>query len=329
MVPFSTAGLAELARQAIRRGQAFASKHRRLLQTVVSGAILIFLGLYIYRHARELASYEFSLDAASLALASVLILFVNFLTPLTWGLILSSCLQTRLSWRESLRVWYLSQVSKYLPGSVWNYVSRVFLCGQKGISAPRSILSMVLEIVLILLAQGVVVLISLPFWLEGHESVLWVLLILPLAGLILQPRLFNSLLGWVARKSGLRDPPLVDLRPGNVGGLLAIYTFGAIVVGLAFYFFVNGLVVLPLQRLPALAGIVNLSFIAGFVAPFAPYGLGVREGLLTLLLSQYIPAPVAAMVSLASRLWFTAAELVGLSISLALQHVRANNPKGL
>jgi hypothetical protein len=305
MVPFSTAGLVDLARQAIHRGRAFVSEHRRLLQYAISGTILIFLGLYIYRHARELASYEFSLDAASLALASVLILFVNFLTPLTWGLILSSCLQTRLSWRESLRVWYLSQVSKYLPGSVWNYVSRVFLCGQKGISAPRSILSMILEIVLILLAQAVVFLLSLPFWLEGHESVLWVLLILPLALIILQPRIFNGLLGWVAHKSGLRDPPLVDLRPGNVGSLLAIYTFGALVVGVAFFFFVNSLVALPLQRLPALAGIVNLSFIAGFLAPFAPYGLGVREGLLTLLLSQYVPAP------------------------LAVQRIGANNPKGL
>jgi hypothetical protein len=329
MVPFSTGGLADLARQAIHRGQGFAREHRRLLQTAVSGAILIFLGLYIYRHARELASYKFSPDIASLALASVLILFVNFLTPLTWGLILSSCLQTRLSWRESLRVWYLSQVSKYLPGSVWNYVSRVFLCGQKGISAPRSILSMILEIVLILLAQAVVFLLSLPFWLEGHKSILWVLLILPLAVIILQPRIFNGLLGWVARKSGLHDPPLVDLRPGNVGGLLAIYTFGAFVVGIAFFFFVNSLVALPLRRLPALAGIVNLSFIAGFLAPFAPYGLGVREGLLALLLSQYVPAPVAAMVSLASRLWFTAAELAGLGISLAVQRLGANNPKGL
>lgn len=311
------------------QAMSFVKRHRRLLQYAFSGAILLFLALYVYRNARELAQYEFSVDAPSLALASVLILFVNFLTPLTWGLVLWLCLRERLPWLESLQIWYVSQVSKYLPGSVWNYVSRVYLCNQRGISSSTSILSMVLEIMLILLAQATVVLLSLPFWLEGTQNLLWVLVILPLGLIVLQPRIFNGLLSFVARRSGVKDPPLVILKPTVVGTTLGIYTFGAIVVGVAFFFFVNSLVPLPLEYIPALAGIINLSLVVGFLAPFAPYGLGIREGLLTVLLGQYIPVPLAALIALASRLWFTAAELAGLLITLSLRRLGPNNPKGL
>jgi glycosyltransferase 2 family protein len=329
MALFSIAGLADLIKQVAGQGTAFLKGHRRLVQYVFSGAILAFLGLYVYRHARELATYQISLDLPDLALASILILSVNFLTPLAWGLILQTFLQSRLSWRESLRIWYVSQVSKYLPGSMWNYVSRVYLCGQKGISTSKAVLSMVLEIVLILLAQCIVFLVSLAFWPGGQGKTLWVLLLLPAGLIFLHPRIFNGLLAFFAHKRGLDAAPRVTLHAGNVGGLLALYTVGASVVGSAFFFFAHSLYPLPSKLLPALTGIMTLSLIVGFLAPFAPYGLGVREGLLTLLLSQYLPAPMAILISLASRLWLTANELLGLFISLALQRNIPDNPKGL
>ncbi len=329
MVPFSIVGPGSLLRQAAARIVAVVKKHRRPVQYLFSGTILLFLGLYIYRHARELAHYELRVSLPSLALASVLILGVNFLTPLAWGLILKLFLQTRLRWRESLWVWYLSQISKYLPGSVWNYVSRAYLCAQRHISTPRAILSMVLEILLILLAQTTLFLLSFPFWPEGQVKMGWVLLILPIGLILLHPRLLNGLLGFMARKGGLDTPPQVSLLPGNVGGMLTLYTAGAAVVGVAFFFFVNSLYPLPLHLLPALTGIVTLSLIAGFLAPFAPNGLGVREGLLVLLLSRYLPTPVAAVISLASRLWLTVIELIGLLITLLLRPTAVNNPEGL
>jgi hypothetical protein len=44
--------------------------------------------------------------------------------------------------------------------------------------------------------------------------------------------------------------------------------------------------------------------------------LGVREGLLIYYLSNYFPLPVATLVALLSRLWMTAAEVLGLLVSL-------------
>lgn len=320
MDPSFTAAPLERLKQAATRIRTFLIRYRKPIQYAFGLAVLAFLGLYIYRHAQELADYSWSLDISSLLLAFGLTMVVQFLTPLTWGFVLWRCLQARLAWRESLVIWYLSQVSKYLPGGVWNYVSRVYLCTEQGIPPSKAVLSMILEIVLILLAQATTVLLTLPFWMDGARGSLWVLLILPLGAILLQPRIFNGVLAIVARKSGFQDPPQVNLGLGTVAAILGIYTLGAIMVGISFFFFASSLYPLPLELLPRIAGIINLSLIVGFLAPFAPYGLGVREGLLTLLLSLYVPPPVAAVIALASRLWYTFAELVGLLIAWLLRH---------
>jgi len=50
--------------------------------------------------------------------------------------------------------------------------------------------------------------------------------------------------------------------------------------------------------------------VAGLLAIFAPAGLGVREGVLMIILPGVIGTEAAIVVSLASRIWFTAAELI-------------------
>jgi hypothetical protein len=48
----------------------------------------------------------------------------------------------------------------------------------------------------------------------------------------------------------------------------------------------------------------------GTLSIFAPSGLGVREGVLALLLTTYVVSPVAVLISLLARLWVTLGELV-------------------
>jgi hypothetical protein len=59
---------------------------------------------------------------------------------------------------------------------------------------------------------------------------------------------------------------------------------------------------LSLQHLAGITSAVALSWVAGFLAPWAPSGIGVRDGLLALLLQAYIPTPVVMLVVVASRL---------------------------
>ena len=48
---------------------------------------------------------------------------------------------------------------------------------------------------------------------------------------------------------------------------------------------------------------------------FVPSGLGVREGVLIIMLAPIVSVQAAIVISLSSRLWFTATELTGVGVS--------------
>jgi hypothetical protein len=72
----------------------------------------------------------------------------------------------------------------------------------------------------------------------------------------------------------------------------------------------------PAPRMPRfLAGTVAAAYLIGYLFVFVPAGIGVREVAMLLLLHQVMPAAGAALVvSVLSRVWFTAAELVPLAV---------------
>ena len=96
--------------------------------------------------------------------------------------------------------------------------------------------------------------------------------------------------------------------------------------GVAFHLFLASFVALPLSALPAVTAMNALAFIAGYVVFFAPGGLGFKEAALTLLLSGFVPAGVAASLSVASRLWSILGEV--LPAALLALHRPAPPPGG-
>jgi hypothetical protein len=65
------------------------------------------------------------------------------------------------------------------------------------------------------------------------------------------------------------------------------------------------------------------AYVAGWVAIFAPAGVGVREGALILFLSPVLAPEPAAALAVAARLWTTAVELLPAAL-FALLHLRGN-----
>lgn len=63
------------------------------------------------------------------------------------------------------------------------------------------------------------------------------------------------------------------------------------------------------------AGIFAVAWVAGFLSPVAPSGLGVMEGSSTFLLSRHCPVHVAAVIALWTRVARTAADLVCAGIA--------------
>ena len=80
--------------------------------------------------------------------------------------------------------------------------------------------------------------------------------------------------------------------------------------GFAFFLFVRSLAPVPWTDAGVLTACYAFAWIVGFLSFLTPGGLGVREGLLSLLLSSYMPISQATLVALLCRVWILSAELV-------------------
>jgi hypothetical protein len=208
-----------------------------------------------------------------------------------------------------------SQIAKYLPGNCFHFVGRQVLGRTLGHSqAALALASLVETALLIALAAGL----ALPLALArlGAWSIALpagALLVLALA--LTAPRLLPA---------GLWPPPGAE----GVGGLTAGTLLRA--VALQGVFFGAAGVVLwlltaalggpgpvalgPLTCISALA----LAWVAGFLAPGASAGIGVREAVLILALDGVLSAEASAAVALALRLVTTTGDGLFFGLALAL-----------
>src|SRR4030065_238356 len=79
---------------------------------------------------------------------------------------------------------------------------------------------------------------------------------------------------------------------------------------LGFFFLANSFYNFDYAWLKRFLGMYLFSWVLGFVAVFAPGGLGIREGSMTLFLKSYFPTGFAISLSLIGRVWITILELL-------------------
>ena len=261
------------------------------------------------------------LSAPSVAAALVAVLGGILATFLCWREVLAD-LGGRLPVVAGARVFFLGQLGKYVPGSLWPVMAQMEL-GRDYQIPQRTSGSAVGVFLLVLVGTGLaVVAVAAP--LLGPDAVhayWWLLAALPLALLVLVPPVLNRLLALVMRLA--RRPPLP--RPLSAGGILRAVTwallswvaYGVHIWVLAGQFGAGGL---PL--LARATGAFAAAWCAGFLLVVAPAGAGVREAALVLLLGGALTRPQATVVAVVSRLLFVVGDLGWGAVALLLARRR-------
>lgn len=222
----------------------------------------------------------------------------------------------RLPWRAATRIWTLSNLGRYLPGKVWAVVGLAALAEQAGISgwvaAGAALTMQVLSVGTgAATAAGGAPGAASPFWLGAAvgAAVLTV-------GALASPR--------VVRRLG-RAVPGVD--PARLGAPRVVSLLGASAAtlgawaayGVALWLLAHGVLASPDGLTVWRAtGSFAAAYVVGLVALFAPGGVGVREGVLIVLLEPSVGAAGAIALSLASRILLTATELIAAAVGWLL-----------
>ena len=296
---------------------------KKILTVIIVAVIFYFLIVNLIQNWQKIPFSSLRLNAANLAISFVF-LFVNFGIFVQGWRALIHRLGHRISFGNALWIISSSQIAKYIPGGIWFAVGRVYLGKSEKIRGEVVAFSVVVETGLTFLAGILLVLLS--FGVIGQKILGNFLFIVPaffLFLIALYPPFLSRLMNIALR---IIKRPAVELNISYSSILvLSIYFLGlwvAQVIG--FYFLINAIYPIPISKIFDLTVVYILSWMTGFVVIFAPGGLGVREGMMTLLLSPMLPAPLAIAISFIARVWMT---LFEIAVFLAGLLVRKLNKK--
>jgi uncharacterized membrane protein YbhN (UPF0104 family) len=301
---------------------------RKVLQYLILAVIAFFLGRALYGNWEEVRTYQWSFDYPLLALSLGIMLASLSLYAWQWKFSLQK-LRAAIGFLKVLRIYFVANLGRYIPGKVWQFMGWFYLLEQEGVSPVQTLTSMAVNQVLqnmTGLALAFVVLAGFRT-VELSERLLPFLVLIPLGLIVVQPSVLEMLLNGALRLFK-RGPVTIELSLWDLARFTAVHLLIWLGYGLAFYLFTRALYPVPLERLLALVAIFAGAWVLGFLSFLAPGGLGVREGILVYLLGFYLPSHVAIVVSLLSRLWATAAELMGTALAFGFDGLGRALPWG-
>ena len=283
---------------------------RRIAGVLFAASALIFLGIFVLRNAGQLRAHEWTIRPA-LLLASIALNIVG----LFWGVGVWRLLLRKVGFSVPFlhlaRIWFLSSLGRYIPGKIWQFVGAAQL--GTGVAIPRTITvaTLAAHTGFFFVGAFLVAVYFLPTEILGSvglstSTIRW---IAPLALLLAHPAIIRIGLSLISRTGGQR---IDSWTPGWIDGLqlVTLSLVNWVISGLSLYLFILSVTATSVAGPVAIVGINALTFIVGYAVFIAPAGLGAKEGALTVLLSLYLPAPVAAVIAIAARLWTVAAEVL-------------------
>ncbi|MCB0199076.1 MAG: flippase-like domain-containing protein [Anaerolineae bacterium] len=291
---------------------------RKPLQALAVVIVLLFWAQTLASNWQELANFSWHVSWPWL-LASLALLVVQMvlLASIWWRAL---CLMgAPVGWRLGTSLWLKTQIARYVPGGIWDIAGRLALGHEAGISVRAMSASIVLEMVLQVLSASIFLLVALLIRANAEPT-----LYVPLAALLLlasvvflMPPVFRRLINWGLRV--LRREPLdITATYGDMLVLFGARLVGHLMLGVGFVLFARGVSEITWQQAPAMIAAYVGAWLIGFLAVVVPMGIGVREGVLALLLQNQFPFGVIGVMALGYRTWMLVRDLIAALIGVWL-----------
>jgi uncharacterized membrane protein YbhN (UPF0104 family) len=246
----------------------------------------------------------------------------------TWRVLLAG-LGSPLSFRAASRVLFVGQLGKYLPGSVWPVIAQMEMGTSYNVPRTRSAAAGVVNMGVSVLGAFLAGAIFLPLS-GGSSGYLWFATAIPVFLVCLHPKVLNYLLGRAFKLA--RRPPLEQPLTGRVIAVSVAWSFVSwLLYGLAVWLLATR-IGFPFGDFALAVGAYALGWALGFLFIPAPAGGGIREIVLTALLSRPhgMTSAAAYAVTIVWRAVTIVGDLVlaGLAMTSRKGRVLAASPEG-
>lgn len=242
----------------------------------------------------ELSDIEFR-NSSVWAIPVVVLLHTAYLCLSTevWRRLVFAVTGVRSKYSDAYLQMVAVAAGKYVPGKIWGIVARTGQLQRIGVSAQNSVVSSVIEQFAVFVGGGIVALGAALLAFPQYVSGIAVAGIAGLFGLMVLPRLVPRIIVWVQRRGGGSEKvtPTVEGASRYWLKFSSAHVFLWLISGATLcviYFSLFGGIVSP-QGVAALVLANTIGFIVGFLAVFAPGGLGVREATTVAVLAPFFP----------------------------------------
>ena len=285
---------------------------RTAVTVVVLGVVAYFFGRALADNRDAVRAIEVEVTAHSFG-AVALFGAAVLLSGLLWGSMLGHLGHTHVPVADAIRVQCASWLLKYVPGQVGAVANKVLWAQGRGISRTLVVITFVYENVFLLLGSIIPTITILLFHgavpTDGDGLVsTFVPVAVALVPLLLvtDRRIFRRGVNVVARRALKRDVPheyFLSTRT-SIGYQLA-FLAPRVLNGVGFVLIAESFLDVPATAYLPLAAAYVLAGAVGILAVLVPSGLGVREAVIVLFATRYMPVEQAIVLALLARLYST------------------------
>jgi hypothetical protein len=279
----------------------------RIAFSVLAVTLLV---VTIARERTALSAALQQLSVLAVVSAAVLVMAGLVAQMLSWRALFAGQASEVPSLRAAAQIYYIGQLGKYVPGSIWAVVAQSELGQSHRISRSRSAVVALGALAVLVVTGAGVAAACLSFTSPGSlRSYWWALPALPVGVCLLMPPVFNRLIRValkVMHREGATDG--IGGRALMVSSAWALLMWG--LFGAHAWVLAEALGARSPDTALISAGAFSLAWVVGLLVVIAPAGAGAREAALVLALGSVLDRPAALVLALVSRIIMVLADAV-------------------
>ena len=292
----------------------YKKKLLKIIGVILSLLILWFMGNQFVKNWQDIKPYLSNMKIGWFIVSIIMYAIVFLLTGYNWSYLLWK-MDSKLGKMDYLDIHMTSALARYIPGGIWNIVGKAYMCTNKGVEKRATTISMILEYVFQIISSSLFLLFFIPILFANNNNSFW---IVALAGLLIIltvifiPNIIKvgvKVIGKVFKD----DTSEINLEKKYVYNVLGRYVGVWLLTGIGLI-----ILVIAFSKVEILQGIYlilsyPISWVIGFLSP-SPNGMGIREGVLGVLLGNSYNYQLILLITLTSRIWTILGEIVAFVV---------------
>jgi uncharacterized membrane protein YbhN (UPF0104 family) len=281
---------------------------RKWYRYILNISVLFAVTYFVVINLKEISAYEYEVNWVCLIFGFFFTVAAYIISFLIWIQIAAS-FNLQAPFFLSGKAWFLAQLGKYVPGKVATLLVR--LDAYKGYSKKKVTVATGVEVIIAFASVCLIIIISTFF--SPHDVpqtiktavIIGTLIFLIMLYPPLIMRLANIILQLFKRDTVEEMP-----RYGVMLKMVLEYFIMILVNGLGVYFIYDSIKPVSFDYFMIITAVYYGASLIGLLALFAPGGIGVREGLIFIVLIEFIPKPVVIVGTIVTRLVTIIVEIV-------------------